>query len=355
MRPNLAHLVNRGNRAVPHTAAPGKFLLISLLIAATATTPAIASTSAGDLLEEGRILMETGACEEALARFDDVAGQAPHSDEAAHAHFLAGQCLEATRDVEGAIERFGRALTAGRGSEVGVDARFRRGLALLTLGEPRRAQRDFRHLQRAGAPTNDRETAKLDLQLASCQHALGHPRRATDLLLPALETLTAANAGAVEADADPEVLWYLSQAHVLAGDLIGDEMDRISMDVPTIEEQRERLRRRIELFEEAARHYRWAGHLSSPLWVCAAGYQLGQLHERQRLGVLEAPPPDFLSAAQQAVYAAQLHETLGRWLAEAMAIYRDMLAIAAAAGVRNRWVDLAEERLADGPEEPLPD
>jgi tetratricopeptide (TPR) repeat protein len=328
-------------------------LAIALLV--TVTSAAAATTSPEDLLEEGRILMDTGACEAALVRFDDVAALAPRSDEAAQAHYLAGQCLERAGELETAVERFGNAMTAGRGSEVAVDARFRRGLAWLALDEPRKAQRDFRSLLRTGAPTSDLETAKLDLQLASCQHGLGRDRRATDLLLPALETLTAANAGAAGVDADPEVLWYLSQAHVLAGDLIAEEMDRVSMDVPTLEAQREGLKRRIELFEEAGQHYRWAGHLSSPLWVCAAGYQLGQLHERQRRGVLEAPAPDFLTAEQQAVYAAQLHETLGRWLDEAMAIYRDMLSFAAAAGVRNRWVDRAEERLAEGPTEPLAD
>jgi len=357
MRLHLAHLVYRGIRAVPLTAGPGKFLFTLVLI--VATQPAMAGGLNLDTPDEnlgaGRVLMETGHCVGAVELFDEVVAAAPGTEEAAEAHFLAGQCLEADDALQGAVERYGAALAERRCSAIAVDARFRRGLVRLALDEPHAALRDFRHLQRGRAASTDLQRAKLELQLASCHHGLGRSRRATDLLLPALETLTEANAGAAGEGGGAESVWYLAQAHVLAGDLIGEEMGRVSMDVPSVEEQRQRLDRRLELFEEARQHYRWVGHLSVPLWVCAAGYKLGQLYECQRIGVLQAPPPSFLSTGQQAAYDAQLRETLERWQEQAMAVYRDMLSFAAAAGVQNRWVDLAEDRLAEGPAERLAD
>jgi len=344
--------VNRGNRAVPHTAAPGKLLFFIWLAAAV---PAAAEDSPAQLIEEAYLLLEAGACDEAIQRCDEAVALAPRGDEAAQAHYLVGLCRESQGDLPAAVERYGDAIAAGRGTATAVDARFRRGLAWLTLEEPRRAQRDFRHLRNKGVAELPVEVARLDLQLAACQRALGHDRRATDLLLPALDALTEANAGATTADGDPQTVWYLAQAHVLAGDLIGAEMDRVSMDVPSVEEQRERLDRRVELFGEAEQHYRFAGHLASPLWVCAAGYKLGQLHERQRRGVLEAPPPAYLSAEQQRAYMDQLREIVDRWQEQAMAVYRDTLSYAASAGVENRWVDLAADRLADEPSTALPD
>lgn len=352
MRSHLAHLVNRGIRAVPLTAAPGKLLFLVLLC----TTPLAAAADAPtERIEEAQLLMEAGAWSEAILRCDEAVDLAPRGEDAAQAHFLAGQCHEARGDLESAIERFGEAMAVGRGTAMAVDARFRRGLAWLELGEPRRAQRDFRHLRGKGAADLPVEVARLDLQLAACQHALGRERRATDLLLPALETLTEANAGATAEDGDPQTVWYLAQAHVLAGDLLSDEMDRVSMDVTSIEAQRERLDRRLELFREAKQHYQWAGHLSSPLWVCAGGYKLGQLHERLLRGLTAAPPPDYLSPTQQQVYLDHLHETVDRRQEGALAVYRDTLTYAASAGVQNRWVDLAQARLSEALAETLPD
>ena len=304
MRPNLAHLVERGYRAVPYTAEPGKALLasgtlIALCVFLTWPAPVAAEPSANDLL-------------------------------------IQGQWLEREDDLEGALETYDALLSGFQDATEARDARFRRGLTLAHLGRHPEAFPDFRLLRRRAGEGLER--AILDIQLGSCHQALGRSRRATALVVPALESIEAL-------EDDGSLAWYRAQAHVVLGSVLGEGMDRISMDVASERVQRRRLARRVDLFDRAAAHYQVAIEHQQPLWACAAGFQLGWLHERQRAALLGTPAPRHLTDEQAAIYGEALEEVTAGHLTGAADIYRQLLTYAASVGVHNDWIDRARDRL----------
>lgn len=139
--------------------------------------------------------------------------------------------------------------------------------------------------------------------------------------------------------------WYLAQAHVALGDVLGDAMDGISMVVQGERRQRERLRRRTDLFGRAEEHYRAAADTGVPLWGCAAGYKLAAMHEAQRDALRATPPPRWMSGDQATVYQSSLTERTASYTTAAAGLYRQTLTFAASSGVENRWTEAAQRAL----------
>jgi tetratricopeptide (TPR) repeat protein len=352
MRSNLAHLVLRGIwrlptrpiRARPFLPSPLPLLWLTIAIAG----PARASEDASTLFAEAATLGETGACDAAIDLYDQIIERFPGSPEAPLAHYNAGLCHERAGDLDAALQRYAAVLDGYADRNAARDARFRHGLTLLAQGFPRDALRDFRRLERGSKAAPERERAVLDAQIGSCLAALGRPQAATDRLVPALEFLQA-----LDPLEDPDAAWYMAQIHVALGDILADAAAKLSLSTPDQDRQRERLERRIELVHEAGDHYRAAGTSNAPLWTCAAGFKLGRMLELLREDVLEAPAPRYLDEAQRDLYRATLEELTARYLLEALAIYRETVAFASMAGVENRWVDAARERLETLDLEPL--
>jgi len=313
---------------------------VALAAALLLSQHALATEPPGELLGEAAILMETGACDGAIPLLEAVVDGHPGSPEAALALFDLGLCQERMGDLEAALAAYDRGVREPRRSPAFRDTLFRRGLTHLALDDPRPALADFNRLQRTGQARGAREKAVLRLERGACLAALGRPARATRLTVGALEELVS-----VDLDADPDVAWYRAQAHVVLGDLLADGMGRVSLDTADGELQRERLARRLELFGQARDHYLATQELQAPLWICAAGFRLGQLYERSREDLLAAPAPSLLTEDQAALYRAQLVRRTAAYLEEAASVYRETLRFAAMARVENRWVEGARSRL----------
>ncbi len=336
MRSYLAHLVVRGIRAVPHTAAPGKVLHIAAaaLLAAAVSLAHADDREYDDPLIEVTQLMGAGAFDEALQRIDEVLAAEPLPGTAAEALYMRGACHEAMDDLEGAIDAYDQLLADYDWDFWADEARFRRGIDLYLLGEPRAALADLRYLARR---TDGEPSPVVQLQIGACHEALGRPRRAVRLTVDALENL--------ELDPREQDTWYRAQGHVVLGALLVRASEGVSLQVRRSDAQRERLKQRWELLQQAEGHFRQAGDLGQPLWTCAAGVQLGEAYERFREAILAAPPPRGLNEEQAGVYAAELEATTARYQHNAAAIYRDVLSFAATAGVDNPWTERARKRL----------
>lgn len=352
MRSHLAHLGLRGiGRLHTRPRRAKSFLRSPLLLLWVATAlagPARATEDASSLFAEAGTLGETGACDAAIDLYDQIVERYPQSPEAPLALYNAGLCHERAGDLDAALQRYAAVLAGYAHRETARDARFRHGLTLQAQGFPRDALRDFRRLERGAAAETDREQAVLDAQIGSCLAALGRPVLATGRLVPALEILQA-----LDPIEDPDAAWYEAQIHVALGDILAGAAAAISLATPNQDLQRERLERRLELVRKAGDHYRAAGTSDAPLWTCAAGFKLGQMVEVLRQDVLEAPAPRYLDEAQRDLYLATLEEITTRYLLQALEIYRETVAFASMAGVENRWVDAARERLESLELEPL--
>jgi len=285
---------------------------------------------AAELLHDAALLADSGACDGAVPLLQDLVALYPGSNEAPEALFVWARCLERLDDVEGAIRRYGDVLEAYPEAAQARDARFRRGVLLLVQQSPGPALADFRRL-RGETPT---ERAILELQRGACHQGLGHDRRATRLLVGALQTLEGSDES-----------WYLAQAHVALGDVLAGAMDRISMQVGSERRQRERLARRTSLFDRAAAHYEAAAATGIPLWGCAAGYKLAGMHERQRDALLATPPPRWLDEESARIYRSSLRERTDSYTEAAADLYRQTLTFAAGHGVRNRWTEATQQAL----------
>ena len=289
-----------------------------------------ASADSSALLDDAIVLAQTGACDGAVPLLEELVSRFPASAEAPTALFTWGQCLERFEDLDGASRRYEDLLESYPHAVEAPDARFRHGVLALVQGSYRAALADFRAL-RGGTPT---ERAILGVQLGTCHRGLGHPRRATRLLVAALEDLQAANES-----------WYLAQAHVSLGDVLADAMERISMEVQGDRRQRKRLARRQDLFVRAEEHYRAAADTGFPLWGCAAGYKLAAMHEIQRDALLATPPPRWMDEDQIQVYRSTLAERTAGYTIAAADLYRQTLTFAAGSGVENRWTAAARDAL----------
>jgi len=256
-----------------------------------------------------------------------------------------GLCHERMGDLEQAEEAYSRVVARHRRSPAFADALFRRGLTRAEREDARAALRDFRRLQRrlagpAGGSPTPRERAVLDLQLGACHASLGRPAKATRRVVTALEVLEE-----VDPTLDPDVSWYLAQSHVVLGDLLADGMRAVSLDTADGELQRERLSERLELFQASRDHYQSTLRFDAPLWICAAGYKLGMLHEASRTDLLAAPPPALLTEDQARLYRAELERRTTDYLTTAVGLYRETLRFASMARVDNRWIERARARL----------
>lgn len=352
MRSHLAHLDDLGFGRLstrPHRGKPCilnvTLTTIAVVLLLVTGVPARAADGAGALLTDAITLMETGACDAALPLFERIEVNHPDAPEVPVALYNRGLCHERLGDLAAADRVYSRIVARHRRSLPFPDALFRRGLARAALGDTRPAQRDFRRLRRrlagpAGRLTSPRERAVLDLQLGACQAALERPAAGTRLVLPALEVLET-----IDPVEDPDVNWYVAQSHVVLGDILADGMQRVSLDTADGSLQRERLSRRLELFQEARDHYQSTLRYDAPLWICAAGYKLGRLHETSRDALLAAPSPSLLTDDQARLYRAELERRTADYLSTAAGLYRETLRFASMAHVDNRWVELARERL----------
>ncbi len=348
MRSHIAHLGERGFGRLstrPHrgrSCTPRTALAVLTLLALLAPGRSLARPEPETTAElaEALALMETGACDQALILFQALIDADPRAPRAAVALFDSGLCHERGEDLASALAAYSRVVQGHRRSPAFHDALFRRGLVHAALDEPRSAQRDFRRLRRLRAARSAREQAVLELQLGACHAALDRPARATQRVLPALETLES-----VDLREDPDAAWYLAQAHVVLGDVLADGMRDVSLDTSDGELQRRRLSRRLELFGEARGHYEATQLYDAPLWTCAAGYKLGRLHEENREDLLAAPVPGLLTEDQARLYRIELERRTAAFLTAAATLYRGTLEFAAMAHVENRWVDGARQRL----------
>ncbi len=319
-----------------------------LLLAVTATT--VSPRAPADLLDEARILVETGACDGALPLLEQIIADHPASPQAPVALYEAGRCLEATEDLDGALLSYERVLTDYRESPQCTDARFRIGMLHAVSHRHREALAQFRQLRRGGAASTERERAVLGLQIGTIHAARGRPRPAIREIVPALEVLDG-----LDTRDDPEVAVYRSQAHVVLGDLASDAMQGISMDTPNATAQRRRLKLRAASMELASGHYRAAVDDEAVYWSCAAGFKMGLLNENQYHGVLAAPAPRGLNDEQSRVFLETLQDASVKFLEAARQTYRDTLAFAARTGASNRWTEAAADRLETMDLEPLMD
>ena len=322
-------------------------LLVGITLAADVNARAYSPDGGevDELLTEAITLMETGACDAAVPLFRRIEEDHAGAPQVPVALVDRGLCHERMGELQEAEEAYSRVVTRHRRSPAFADALFRRGLTRAEREDPRAALRDFRRLhRRLGRPGSStptpRERAVLDLQLGSCHAALGRPATATRLVVPALEILET-----IDPEQDPDVSWYLAQAHVVLGDLLADGMEEVSLDTPDGELQRERLTRRLELFQMSRDHYQSTLRYDAPLWICASGYKLGMLHEASRAALLAAPAPSLLTEDQARLYRAELERRTADYLTTAAGLYRETLRFASMARVENRWVERTRERL----------
>jgi len=282
------------------------------------------------LLAEALALAQSSACDGAVPMLEDLVARFPDSPEAPEALYAWAECLERGDDPDEAIRRYRELLDAYPDAGRARDARFRRGVLQLVQGAYRPALADFRSL-RGTTPT---ERAILDVQRGACHRGLGHPRRATRLLVNALATLQ-----------DAEEPWYLAQAHVALGNVLAGAMAGISMEVQGERRQRDRLQQRLALFDRAEGHFRAAADSGVPLWGCAAGYELATLHLRQRDALRATPPPRWVDEGQAQVYRDSLFDRTASYTTAAADLYRQTLTFAATHGVENRWTEAAQDAL----------
>lgn len=314
------------------------------VIATTVATPG----APDDLLEEARVLVETGACDGAMPLLEQIISDHPGAEEAPAALYEAGRCFEASRDPGAAVGSYERILTDYRRSPEATDASFRLGTIFATNHQHRDALALFRSLRRQGVAVTDREQAELALQIGTSLSALGRERPAIREIVPALEILDG-----IDVREDPEVSVYRSQAHVVLGDLAARAMQDISMATPNASKQRERLQQRAAAMEIASGHYRAAVDDRAVYWSCAAGFKMGQLNENQYHGVLAAPAPRGLDDEQSRIFVESLQDAAVKFLVAARQTYLDTQEFASRMGASNEWTELAVDRLETMDLEPL--
>lgn len=272
------------------------------VLAIAGTLSLLGAGPVGQPLDEANALKQADACPEAVRRYDEVLATSVAGDGAwGPALYNRSVCLEL-------LDRFDEALLGYdllvRADVFALDARFRRGLVQVALGELRAARRGFASLR---PRLRGMDRLAVDVQIGALDAELGRARRAVAVLSPAVEALR---------EQQPEGTWYLAQALVAMGDLHADASRRIRLRPPRVAR---RLGRRADRLATGMQFYGEASALHEPTWAAAATLHLGEaflglareLDElRQRLEAAPRRTPE--DQAILAFLAQQVPNTAGK-------------------------------------------
>ncbi len=239
----------------------------SRVLAIAGTLFLLGAGPVGQPLDEANALKQADACAEAVLRYDEVLAEAAPGDGAwGPALYNRSVCLELLDRFDEAVLGYDLLL---RAEVFEADARFRRGLAMASLGDLKAARRDFVAL-RSQVEAGDR--LAVDVQIGALDARLGRARAAAARLGPAIEALR-------ERVADqPTEGWYLAQALVAMGDLHGGAAAKIPLRLNVPPRVGRRLGRRAERLEIAQAFWAEAAARHEATWAAASMLHLGMAY-----------------------------------------------------------------------------
>ncbi len=247
------------------------------------------------------VLLRLGAeqFEEAVADGERFLARYERRAEADDVAFFVARAHEELRQWERAARTYRQAIRRARSLDRRVEAQARLGQVLLKSGDRRAAR---------GA------------LLAAVKAAKRHRRKLRD------------------------GLYYAAQAQFQLAELVMADYEAISI-AGEMRGLRERLQRKAELLQQAARLYARVVEFGVPEWVTAALFQIGRGYELFADALREAPVPEELNEEERQVYQDELMAFIVPMEERALEAYEGGYQKALELRIFNRWTARLREGL----------
>jgi len=308
---------------------------------------------ASELFARATDLLNHDRCTEAVALYDKLDQEFPDSDYVSAALYNAGLCLQQTRALDAARDRYLRLRERAPDSPDIKDATFQLAEVLV----------DLERFQ-DGVAISDELLARADLSSEERLEALA--RRAQGIL--GTGDLDAADRQARDAlaffrtrPADESVRddFFAAAANYVLAETFRLRGQAIEFPAEGLEAQKAVLIRRAELLLEAQREYFNTIHFSNVRWTAASGYRIGHMYDELWHSIMSAPVPPSLPPEGHPIYRQELAKLIKPLVRHAIRYWEVTLLLLERTGFQSEWttqtrVDLERVRqlLLEQPEGP---
>lgn len=286
---------------------------------------------ASELFTRATDLLNRDRCADAVKLYDKLDQEFPDSDYVSAALYNAGLCLQQTRVLDAARDRFLRLRERVPNSPDIKDATFQLAEVLVDL----EAFQD-------GLVVADELLAREDLTTDERLEALA--RRAQGLLgagqleeadRQARSALTFFRTRPAEEAARND--FFAAAANYVLAESFRLRGQGIEFPVGSVEEQKAVLIRRAELLLEAQREYFNTIHFSNVRWTAASGYRIGHMYDELWHAIMSAPVPPHLPPEGHPIYRQELAKLIKPLVRHAIRYWEVTLLLLERTGFQSEW------------------
>lgn len=308
---------------------------------------------ASELFSRATDLLNRDRCGDAVKLYDKLDQEFPESDYVSAALYNAGLCLQQSRSLDAARERYTRLRERAPASADIKDATFQLAEVLV----------DLERFQ-DGVTIADELLARDDLSSDERLEALA--RRAQGMLgVGDLDGADRQARGALAfyrtrpADDSARDDFFAAAANYVLAETFRLRGQAIQFPQGGVEAQKPVLIRRAELLLEAQREYFNTIHFSNVRWTAASGYRIGHMYDELWHAIMSAPVPPSLPPEGHPIYRQELAKLIKPLVRHAIRYWEVTLLLLERTGFQSEWtaqtrVDLERVRqlLLEQPEGP---
>lgn len=308
---------------------------------------------ASELFTRATDMLNHDRCTDAVKLYDKLNQEFPDSDYISASLYNAGLCLQQSRELAAARDRFVQLRERVPGSPDIKDATFQLAEVLVDLerfqdgvaiAEELLGRQDLNNDERLEALTRRAQAllggGQLDDAAQQAKSALTFFR-------------TRPEAESVRDD------FFAAAANYVLAETLRLRGQSLEFPVGTVEEQKAVLIRRAELLLEAQREYFNTIHFSNVRWTAASGYRIGHMYDELWHSIMAAPVPPHLPPEGHVIYRQELAKLIKPLVRHAIRYWEVTLLLLERTGYQSEWtaqtrVDLERVRklLLEQPEGP---